>query len=455
MKSERNIVIIGCGAGGGTAAQFAHKVDRKAKITIFEQSQYPQYSKCGLPYVLSGIVSSFNDLIEFSQEWFSKNNIDLFLNTTVEKINPNKQMIYAKKDGNIIEKEYDSLIICTGGKPFIPPIENMKTNGVFSVRTIEDIEAISSFIKKGKNAVIIGAGFIGVEMADNLHKIGMNVAIVEALPSILPTVLDADMSKLVLDKIPENISIFTNHKALKIESENKKINKVLIKDISSDEDKEIDADILISATGVIPETELAKKAGCKIGETGGVIVNNKCETNVKNIYAVGDCTEYVDFVTRQHVPIGLGSIAVRQGIIAGTNAAGGEYEMPDGVLQTSASKLFGIEIASVGPTKNSIKKLSIISGKYSGSSLLSYFPGGKPITIKVSADEKTSKILNAQAIGDKAAQRINTFACAILAGMNVETFRKLETAYAPPVSPTLDAETLVCDIVSLKLNRKR
>jgi len=275
------------------------------------------------------------------------------------------------------------------------------------------------------------------------------------LPNILPTILDADMSKLVLDKIPEDISIFTNHVALKVQDKNGKINRVLIKDNSSSEEKKIDADILINSTGVVPEVELAKNAGCKLGETGGIIVNNKCETNVKNIYAVGDCTEYIDFVTKQPILVGLGSIAVRQGITAGINSSGGNYEMPGGLLQTSASEFFGMEIASVGPTTNSIKDISIVSGKYSGSSLLYYFPGGKPITMKVTVDEDNGKILNAQAIGDKAAQRINTFACAILSGMDVETFRKLETAYAPPISPTLDAETLVCDIVSLKLNRKR
>ena len=455
MNTDRNIVIVGCGAGGGTAAQFARKTDRKAKITVFEKSNYPQYSKCGLPYVLSGRVPNLDDVIEFSQDWFKKNNIDLILNATVEKIDADKQIIYVKKDGSSIQEAYDSLIIATGGKPFVPPIENIGADGVFPVRTIEDMKAISPFIKKGKNAVIVGAGFIGIEMADSLHKKGMNVSIIEALPNILPTILDADMSKLVLDKIPEDISIFTNHVALKVQDKNGKINRVLIKDNSSNEGKKIDADILINSTGVVPEVELAKNAGCKLGETGGIIVNNKCETNVKNIYAVGDCTEYIDFVTKQPILVGLGSIAVRQGITAGINSSGGNYEMPGGLLQTSASEFFGMEIASVGPTTNSIKDISIVSGKYSGSSLLYYFPGGKPITMKVTVDEDNGKILNAQAIGDKAAQRINTFACAILSGMDVETFRKLETAYAPPISPTLDAETLVCDIVSLKLNRKR
>jgi NADH oxidase (H2O2-forming) len=212
---------------------------------------------------------------------------------------------------------------------------------------------------------------------------------------------------------------------------------------------------LIIATGSKPNISLAKDAGCKIGETGGIIVNEKSETRLKNIYAVGDCTEYLDFVTKKPVPIGLGSIAVRQGIAAGINAAGGDYKLPNGVLQTRTSEFFGFEIAAVGPINDLMKDMSVVSGKFNGSSLPDYFPGGKPISLKVTVDEKTGRILSAQAVGDNAAQRINTFACAILSGIDVETFRKLETAYAPPIAPTLDTVTLVCDIVSKKLSRKR
>ena len=192
-----------------------------------------------------------------------------------------------------------------------------------------------------------------------------------------------------------------------------------------------------------------------IGQNLHIIVNNKCETSVENLYAVCDCTQYIDFVTKKPVPIGLGSIAVRQGIAAGTNAAGGNYKLPDGVLQSCTSEFFGIEVAAVGPSTDNLKEIPIVSGKYTGYSRAEYFPGGKQICIKVFADEKTGKIIAAQAIGDKSAKRINTFACAILNNMDIETFRKLETTYAPPVAPTLDVETLVCDIVSMKINRKR
>jgi len=460
LSQDNDIAIIGCGAGGGTAAQFARKTDRKSSITVFEKGKYPQYSKCGLPYAISGNIPKINDLIEFSEEWFKKANIDLLLETTVEKIDVDNQIVFAKKGNAVIEKSYSSLIICTGAKPIFPPIQNLEENdklvdGAHVVRTIDDAEKISSLIKKEGNATIVGAGFIGLEMADNLHRKEMKVTVVEILPQILPNTLDEDMSKIVHEEISKNVTVLTNHLATKIESKNGRICKVFIKNNETGEEQDIDTNLLIIATGCKPEVILAKDAGCKIGETGGIIVNEKSETSVKNIYATGDCTEYLDFVTKKPVLIGLGSIAVRQGIAAGINAAGGDYRLPKGVLQTCTSKFFDVDIAAVGPTIDLMEDMSVVSGKFNGSSLPEYFPGGKPISLKVTVDEKTGRIISVQAVGDNAAQRINTFACAILGGIDIETFRKLETAYAPPIAPTLDAITLVCDIVSMKLSRKR
>jgi len=451
LNQEKNIVIIGCGAGGGTAAQFARKTDRKAKITVFEQGKYPQYSKCGLPYAISGEIANIPSLIEFSEDWFKKANIDLFMQTTVEKIDIiNKQILANGK-----QFPFDSLIISTGSKPFIPPIKNIDCDGVFCLKTIDDAEKIKKYAKNAKKATIIGAGLIGLEMADNLHKLGLNITVIEALANILPNTLDPDMAKIVLEKIPDKIKIFTNHIAAKVENIKGKISKTIITDKSSGEEKTIDTDILIIATATKPEVELAKQAGCKIGTTGGIIVNDKAETSIEDVYAVGDCTEFLDFVNAKPALVGLGSIAVRQGIAAGTNAAGVSYNLARGVLTTSTSKFFGLEIASVGPTTENLSDFKCVFARFNGLSLPKYFPGGKSISIKIMVDEYTGMIMAAQAVGANAAQRINTFATAILGQMDVETLRKLETAYAPPVAPTLDVVTLVCDMVSLKLARKK
>jgi len=458
--NNKKIVIIGCGAGGGTAAQFARKTDRKAEITIFDKGNYSQYSKCGLPYVISNEISDFKDLIEFSETWFKKENIKLNLDTTVEKIDINNQIIIAKKGKIIIKQEYDKLIFATGAIPSIPKIKNIEKNGkklgcVYVLRTLDDGKNIVSCVKKDKKATIVGAGLIGLEIADSLVKKNIKVTVIEALPSILQNTIDDDMREPILNEVNNKINIITNHFVKKAEGKNGNIKSITIMDRETKKEKKIQTELLVTATGTKPVVDLAQNIGCRIGVNGGIIVNDRCETSIKNIYAAGDCTEYYDFVTQKPIIIGLGSIAVRQGITAGLNAAGDNHILPKGFLLTRTSKFFGIEIAAVGPVKNKCEKIPIIYAKLKGLSLPDYFPGGQKILMKVGIHEKTGEILTAQAVGPNSAQRINTMACAILNKMHVDDFKKLETAYAPSVAPTLDVLTLVCNVASLKLNRKR
>lgn len=463
MAETHDIVIIGCGAGGATAAQFAKKTDRKAQVTIFESSPFPQYSKCGIPYAISGEIPKIMDLIEFSEEWFQKARIDLHLNTTVTAIDSEKKIITAeKKDGSIIKKQYTSVILATGANPAHPPIKNMYEHNskkirknIFTVRTIPDAKQISTAAQSGKTATVVGAGLIGLEMADTLHKKGLNVTIVEALPTILTNILDEDMTKPILKILKDPVTVHLNTFATEVKTnDDENISSVLIKEKNNDEQKEIPTDLLVIAAGIKPETTLAEKAGIKIGETNAIQVNNQAKTTQEDIYAVGDCTEYLEFVTGTPVPIGLGSIAVRQGIAAGTNAAGGTYELPKGVLQTATSEFFNIEIGSVGPSLQT-RKDKTITAKHKGLSKPEYFPGGKPIMMKTIVDLDTGKVIGAQAVGENAAQRVNTYATAILSELHIDTFRKLETAYAPPIAPTLDVVTLAADIASLKWHRKK
>jgi len=458
--TDKAIVIIGCGAGGGTAAQFARKKNRKKPVIIFEKGPYPQYSKCGLPYAIEGIIPTLKHLIEFTEKWFLKAKIDLHLNTVVTSVNTNRKIITAKKnDDSLIEQEYDSLIIATGSYPTIPPIKNIKNNqnlisGIFTIRTIDDARNVLDFLSKTKHATVVGAGLIGLEMADCLFHKRKKVTIVEALPHILP-MLDDDIARIVEKKIQEHLTLYTNHFAMEIKAKEQSINEVIIQDRSNNKEKSIPTDILIIATGTKPEKTLAEQIGCEIGKTGGIKVNDKSETTISDVYAVGDCTEFIDYITKKPVPIGLGSIAVRQGIAAGTNAAGGNYTLPDGVLQTFTSDFFDMQIAAVGPASTYLESYDTVSGRLQGSSLPEYFPGGKPILMKTIIDVKTGKILSSQAVGENAAQRVNTYATAILSDMTIDDFRKLETAYAPPVAPTLDVVTLTADIAYMKQQRKK
>ena len=460
VSDEKKIIIIGCGAGGGTAAQFARKTNRNATITIFEQENYPQYSRCGLPYVIAGDIHDFTDLIEFSKEWFQKEHINLHLETTVTEIDLHKHKVEAQNKTDIIQAEFDTIILATGATSTIPPIENIwdagkLLDGIYILRSIDHGKKINQCIEKGKNATIIGAGLIGLEMADALEKKGMNVTVVEALPSILPTTLDQDISEIVHEHLKNKINIYTNYSATTVEATNGRINNVFIKEKQTQTEKNLETDMLIIATGTNPHVELAKQIGCTLGPNGGIKVSEKAETSIKNVYAAGDCTEYLDFVTKKPVNIGLGSIAVRQAIAAGINAAGGTYKLPKGVLFTRTSKFFELEIAAVGPIKNDFQNKSIITGKYKGSSLPDYFPGGESIIMKVGIEEETGKIVYAQAVGSNVAQRINVFACAVFNEMNIDDFRKIETAYAPPVAPTLDSLTLASEAAFRKSVGKR
>jgi len=464
QTQESDIVVIGCGAGGATAAQFAKKNDRKAQVTIFESGSYAQYSKCGIPYTISGEIPKIMNLLEFTEEWFQKAKINLHLHTKVESIDCKKKIITAeKKDGSIIKKQYSSLIIATGAQPTRPPIKhivdenaNKLKKNIFTVRTIDDAKEISKTLESAKNATVVGAGLIGLEMADTLHKKGLKVTLVEALPTILTNILDEDMSKSVLKKIEEEITVYLNTFATEITTDSQgNLKSVLINEKEKNETKEIPTDILIIAAGIKPEISLAESIGCKIGVTGSIKVNERSQTSIDDIYAVGDCTEYVDFVTGKPVPIGLGSIAVRQGIAAGINATGGNYQLPEGVLQTATSDFFNIEIGSVGPCSKLREDMQTVNAKHSGFSKPEYFPGGKPITMKIIVDLKTGIIIGAQAVGENAAQRVNTYATAILSKLNIDTFKKLETAYAPPIAPTLDVVTLIADVASLKWHRSK
>jgi len=459
MRDEK-IVIIGCGAGGGTAAQFARKTNRKAKVTIFEKGCYPQYSKCGLPYTISGTISTPADLIEFTEEWFTKAKIMLHLNTTVTEIDSTKKRVITQnEEKETFEEPYDSLIIATGSNPILPQIKHIVTPqglipGVVTIRTIDDAKKVLSLLPTIQQVTIIGAGLIGLEMADNLTQQQKNVTVVETLPHILP-LIDDDFSIQIEAIIKEHIALFTNHFATEIQTKDGKITNLVIQNRATDETENIPTDLLIIATGTKPEINLAKQIGCDIGKTGGIIVDHTSRTSIPKVYAVGDCTEYKDYVTKEPVPIGLGSIAVRQAIAAGTNAAGGTYHLPDGVLQTFASYFFHQQIAAVGPPTAHLTTFETISGRFQGSSLPGYFPGGKQILMKTTIDKDSGKILSAQAIGENAAQRINSYATAILGDMTIDTFRKLETAYAPPVAPTLDVVSLTADVAYMKQQRKK
>jgi len=425
------IVIIGCGAAGGTAAQFARKNNRKALITIFEKGPYPQYSRCGLPYTLSGEVCP-EDLIEFSQDWFHKARINLHLNTPVKQIDFDKKYICTTNG----EYKYDSLIIATGVHSQAPfPIETKKHS---FLRTLNDAQHIQQVATKGKHIAIIGGGPTGLEAAEALIKRGIKVTLIEYYPTLLPTLLDSDMAPIIHDTLmkKESLSLLLNHEVTSIEGDL----DIHIKNRETGTTRTIDADFVLVASGNTPVIDLVPSS--MIDQ--GIMIDERCETSKKNVYAIGDCSQYRD-ITGASCLVGLGSIAVRQGKVAGINASGGQAILSP-LLNTRVTKVFDLEIAAVGPLGHGLD--NILVGTFRGSSRPDYLPR-EEIRVKVMATRQ-GKLVAAQIIGPGAAQRINAFATAIKGNMTLQQFSDIETAYAPVVSPVFLPSALACEVALRK-----
>jgi NADH oxidase (H2O2-forming) len=463
----RRIVIVGAGCGGGTAAQFARKTDRQAEIVMIERELYPQYSRCGLPYGISGIIPELTNLIEAPEERLKKNRIGLMLGTSVTSVDPGAKTVHvAKPGGSKIELPYDSLILATGARAWVPPIKGAFKDGsdgelkegVFVLRTIEDARGIQRLGTKGKRAVVVGAGLVGLEVAEALMIRGCKVTILEYLPNCILAMVDDDMAQMMADAIKtHDVKMFTEYEVTEILGEDR-ANCVVAVDRKTKEERTFYADVIVVATGQRGETELAKQVGCTVGQTRQIVVDDRCETCVKDVYAVGDCTEYPELITGKPTVSGLGTIAVKMAMVAGVNAAGGEEHLPKGFLQTRATEPFGCQVAAVGPTTPQLEAHGIkpLIGKVRGFTLPDYFPGRKEIYVKVLAHPETGKILGAQIVGEgRVHMRVNAFAVAIMADMTVHEFARLETAYCPPAAPTMDVITIACEAARLKLARAK
>ncbi len=464
----RKIVVVGGGCGGGTAAQFARKTDRNAEITIVERETYPQYSRCGLPYGISGVIPELTNLIEAPEERLKKSRIGIMLGANVAKVDAAGKVAHVvNAEGENVEMPYDALVLATGASASVPPVkgafvdgegEGALKPGVFVLRTIEDARGIQSLASKGKRAVVIGAGLVGLEVAEALMIRGCKVTIIEYLSNCILAMVDGDMAQMMADSIArDGVKMFTEYQAVEILGEDR-ANCVVANDRKTGEERTFYADVIVFATGQRGETQLAKEIGCETGPTKQIVVDDRCETRVSGVYAVGDCTEYPEFITGKPTVSGLGTIAVKMAMVAGVNAAGGDEHLPKGFLQTRATEPFGCQVAAVGPTTAQLEAAGVkpIIGKVRGFTLPDYFPGRKEIFVKVLAHPKDGRILGAQIVGEsRVHMRVNAFAVAIQAGMTVHDFAKLETAYCPPAAPTMDVITIACEAVRLKMNRMK
>jgi NADH oxidase (H2O2-forming) len=458
------LLIIGSGAAGLTAAQFARKTDRQAEITVLGNEGCGEYSKCGLPYVIGGVLPSLDDLIEFPVAWFQRFNIDVRPESEASDVDPEVKAVTAisLRDGGEEQYLYDVLLIATGASSWIPDVKGTFASGgelregILALRTMGDARRILEQVQNGNRAMIVGSGLIGMEMAEALSLRGMRTY-VRLRTHLLAGMVDEDMAAIVQNRAEQRGIHFIPRSTVSEIGGVRRMESVLLRNLDTGEESEYPVDLVIISAGSRPRVEIARKAGCRIGATGAIAVDERCMTSVNNVFAAGDCTEYPDLVTGRPVAIGLGSIGVRQGRVAGVNAAGGMGRLPRGVLNNRTTELFGLEISAVGPTMKELRSAGIeaVVGKCNGWTLPDYFPGKKAITLKVMADLEHGRIVAAQIVGEEDVhQRINVFAAAILNGMTLEDFLGLETCYAPPAAPTLDPMTLAADAALAKWRRR-
>jgi NADH oxidase (H2O2-forming) len=431
------------------AASAARKTDRTAEITLITEEKNAGYSRCGLPFVIGGQIQSFHSLIVFPPAFYQMMKLDLKTETKVTTINTaNKTVETLGKAGKPESIPYDSLIISTGAGSFTPPIKGREKQGILSLRTLEDGEKIDDAIHKGaRTAVVMGAGLIGLETAIALHERGLSVTVVELLPQVLPAMLDADMAKQIQEMLQQKGINILIGKGVEEFLGDEKVTGIVAGG------EQINADLFVSAFGVRANTQLAANAGIALGDTKLIKTNAKMETNVKDIYAVGDCAESIHIVTQKPAVAQFGTVAVRQGKVAGINAAGG-YALFTGVLGSAVSRLYDTDAGVTGLTEAFAQKSGIetVTGTITSKTRADYYPGALPIKVKLVVEKESQKIIGAQIIGgEEVTQRINAISFAIQKQTTVRELAKADTAYAPPLCETWEPLVLAAEMVLMKL----
>jgi NADH oxidase (H2O2-forming) len=445
----RRIVILGAHAAGVDAASAARKTDRQAEITLIADERHVGYSRCGLPFVIGGQIPSFQSLIVFPPAYFQMMKLDLRTENRATAIDTkNKTVEIVNKAGETENVPYDSLIIAMGASSFMPPIKGREKKGILSLRTLEDGEKLDQAVREGaKTALVMGAGLIGLELAIALHERGLRVTVVELLPQILPQMLDPDMAKIVFEMLQDKGMTILTGKGVEECIGVEKVTGIVACG------EEVNADLFISAFGVRGNTELAVRAGVALGETKLIKTTARMETNIKDVYAVGDCAESAHIVTQKPTVAQFGTVAVRQGKVAGINAAGG-YALFTGVLGSAVSRLFDTDVGVTGLTETAAKRAGIdtVTGTITSKTKADYYPGALPIKVKLVVEKESQRIIGAQIIGgEEVTQRINAISFAIQKQMTVRELAKADTAYAPPLCETWEPLVLAAEMVLMKL----
>ncbi len=451
-KSGKKIVIIGGVAAGMSAASRARRNDPQAEIIVFEKSGNVSYGSCGLPYYISDDIKDAEELIAISAEDFrQKRNIDVRLFCEGLYFDRRKKTVTVKnlKSGEEEEHSYDKLVIATGARAIVPDLPGIDLKNVFVIRTLQDGIALKEMIgaRKPKSAVVVGGGYIGLEMAEALTVRGVKVAVVEQLNRLIANI-DEDMSALVeKELIAHGCRLYKSNGLREISGAG------VVEKVRLMRGDEISADLVIMAVGVRPNVEFARRSGIELGRTGAIKTDGRMRTNINDVYAAGDCAEAKNLITGKGDYIPLGTTANKQGRVAGDNASGGQAHFK-GVVGTAAVKVFDLEAARTGLTGETAQGLfNAKSIVVNGKSRAGYYPNPSEITLKLHFTPQDGRILGAQMVGKEGvAQRINLFAAAIQEKINLKNLSQWDLAYAPPFAPVWDV-ILIAVNQALKIKR--
>ncbi len=439
MDTNR-IVVVGGVAAGMSAASAAKRITPDTEVVALERGEFVSYASCGIPYYLSEVVKDHLNLVAVTAEEFrEKRGIDLRTMHEVKSIDAEKKIVEVldREADNTYELEWSKLVIATGARAFRPPIEGMDAPNVFMVHSLQDGLRVMGFIRdrNPQRAVILGAGYVGLELAETFRARGMVVSIVQRSDRIMRG-LEPEVGEKVVEELDRQGVILQRNTAVKSFERN---NGGEVKRVITDKG-EIEVDIVVAAVGVKPNTELAQKAGIEIGKTGAIATNDRMQTCIPDIYSAGDCAEAWHRILERPEYAPLGTTANKQGRIAGTNAAGSDERFP-GVIGSMVAKVFDLAVARTGlGLKEAIDSgFDAASNTITARSRAHYYPGAKPITISLILDSKTGRLLGAQLTGaDGTAKRNDVLATAITSGMTIGEIEYLDLCYAPPYSPVYD-----------------
>ena len=438
MSELQRLLIIGGTAAGLSAASKAKRLNPALQVIVFEKTGYISYGACGLPYFVGGLIENPDDLVSISgEEMRTQRDILVHIHTEVLSLDRAAKVVVAENllDGTKTTYAYDMLVIATGAVPILPPIEGLQTQGVCVLRTVEDGITMKRLAAQSKQVSIVGGGFIGLELAEELEQSGLSVTLFEAMDRLLPTLPPAFSEKVKQTLEAHGVQVRLGTTIRSIESEGDSVKAVV-----DGNGQKTPSDMVVLSVGVKPASSLASASGLQLGYKNGIVVDAQQRTSDPSIWACGDCVQMVHLITGNPTYVPLGTTANKMGRIAGSNI-GGEQARFLGVLGSQVTKVFDLYIAATGFSLGQAEGEGFFAKQIAitKADKASYYPGGRPNHLNLVFETKSGRLLGAQAIGSESvAGRINTLAACITAGFTVEQVNDLDLVYAPPVAPVYD-----------------